>query len=551
MRYLRKNNVWILGFLVGCISFVCIFGTQILDITYTDWLLGGGNITQNFLGWVFFRNSDWLFPIGLMNNITYPNPVSIIYTNSIPLCAIFFKLFDIVLPNEFQYFGLWIILCMGLQGAYSSLLIYHFIENKIIAVISSLFFVITPILLEQVSLNFALGAQWLILFTLYVGVKRKLMERRKKIIVWGMVGFLAGSIHLYFIPICGIIFFSFLLSDIILNKNKLHTLEDFFSYICVAIVTVTLLGGFSHFHLPDSTLIGQGSFNLNGFLNPQGWSKLIPSFVVYGENPSEGLAYPGTGILLLFVGLVVYLLNKFIYIFVNKEKCPRLFIKNFHENRLAFLILSILSISISLSPWITYGNKILLKIEYPTWVYSIWLRIGNCGRFIWPVVYLVILGCVIWLKKNIPWKNILIILLVLFTIVQVQDEKWQLIHRKVQFGTNFCYKSRLEDGIWEEWANDEKLKHIVFISNIFDDEEMLYSLSIYAAKNGMTVNGFKLSCQTVRDMNLIDQSKIRGNIQEDTLYVFKESDRMTRNDIYMNYKNIDGMVIGTINPFEY
>ena len=95
------------------------------------------------------------------------------------------------------------------------------------------------------------------------------------------------------------------------------------------------------------------------------------------------------------------------------------------------------------------------------------------------------------------------------------------------------------------------LNHIVFISNIFDDEEMLYSLSIYAAKNGMTVNGFKLSCQTVRDMNLMDQSKIRGNIQEDTLYVFKESDRMIRNDIYMNYKNIDGMVIGTIKPFEY
>ena len=81
---------------------------------------------------------------------------------------------------------------------------------------------ITPILLEQVSLNFALGAQWLILFSLYVGVKRKLMERRKKIIVWGMAGFLAGSIHLYFIPICGIIFFSFLLSDIILNKNKIN-----------------------------------------------------------------------------------------------------------------------------------------------------------------------------------------------------------------------------------------------------------------------------------------------------------------------------------------
>lgn len=485
------------------------------------------------------------FPIGLMDNITYPDTVSIIYTNSVPLCAVFFKLFAIVLPDKFQYFGLWIMLCMGLQGAYSALLIYHFVKNKMIAVISSSFFVIAPIMLEQVSLNLALGAQWLILFSLYIGVKRKLMDPKRKIIVWGMAGFLAGSIHLYFIPICGIIFLSFLLSDIIMNKNKLHTLKAFFSYLCTAIVTVALLGGFSHNHLPDSTLLGQGSFNLNGLLNPQGWSKIIPSFEVYGENPSEGLAYTGTGILLLLiVGIVVYLLNNCLHIFINKNKYPQSPKINLHENGIAFLMLSILSILIALSPWITFGNKILLKIEYPDWIYSIWVRVGNCGRFIWPVVYLAMLGCVIWLEKNIPWKNVMIILLILFSIIQVLDEKWQLVHRKVQFGTNFCYKSRLEDGMWEEWANDEEIKHIVFMSNIFKDEDMLYSLSIYAAQNGMTVSGFKLSCQTVRNMALVDQIKIEDIIQKDTLYVFKESDEIK---LYMNYRNIDGVVIGTLN----
>lgn len=61
LEYLKKNNVCILGLLVGSIFFICVFGIQILNITYTDWLLGGGDITQSFLGWVFFRNSDCFF----------------------------------------------------------------------------------------------------------------------------------------------------------------------------------------------------------------------------------------------------------------------------------------------------------------------------------------------------------------------------------------------------------------------------------------------------------------------------------------------------------
>lgn len=52
-KLLEKHNVWILGALVGNITFICIFGVHVLNVTYTDWLLGGGDITQNYLGWCF------------------------------------------------------------------------------------------------------------------------------------------------------------------------------------------------------------------------------------------------------------------------------------------------------------------------------------------------------------------------------------------------------------------------------------------------------------------------------------------------------------------
>ena len=45
--YWKKNDVWILGMIIGSITFVFVFGAQVLNTTYTDWLLGGGNITEN------------------------------------------------------------------------------------------------------------------------------------------------------------------------------------------------------------------------------------------------------------------------------------------------------------------------------------------------------------------------------------------------------------------------------------------------------------------------------------------------------------------------
>lgn len=90
-KLLEKNNVWILGTLVGIVTFICIFGVHVLNVTYTDWLLGGGDLTQNYLGWCFFRNSDWFFPFGLMDNASYPNTVSVIFTDSVPLFAVFLK----------------------------------------------------------------------------------------------------------------------------------------------------------------------------------------------------------------------------------------------------------------------------------------------------------------------------------------------------------------------------------------------------------------------------------------------------------------------------
>lgn len=108
--------VYGLSAMIGIVAFVAIYGLHVLNPVYDDWLLGQGDLTQHYLGWCFYRCSDWFFPVGLTDNLAYPSFTSVIFTDSIPVLAVFFKLLSPILPETFQYFGWWGIVSFALHG---------------------------------------------------------------------------------------------------------------------------------------------------------------------------------------------------------------------------------------------------------------------------------------------------------------------------------------------------------------------------------------------------------------------------------------------------
>ena len=88
----------------------------------TKWLFYGNDMSSHQTGWFFFKNDIWRFPLGSNPNFGDQIGNSIIYSDSIPLFAIFFKLFNFMLPDKFQYFSFWFIICFFLQGFLSFLL---------------------------------------------------------------------------------------------------------------------------------------------------------------------------------------------------------------------------------------------------------------------------------------------------------------------------------------------------------------------------------------------------------------------------------------------
>jgi hypothetical protein len=56
------------------------------------------------LGWYFFQNDIWRFPLGSNPNYGEEIASSIVYTDSIPILAFLFKSIRSLIPGNFQYF---------------------------------------------------------------------------------------------------------------------------------------------------------------------------------------------------------------------------------------------------------------------------------------------------------------------------------------------------------------------------------------------------------------------------------------------------------------
>ncbi|MGN1206112.1 MAG: DUF6311 domain-containing protein, partial [Eubacterium sp.] len=88
----RLRIYFLIGAVIGTILFMAIYGVRVLNFTYDGWLLTGKDLQQHYLGWKFFRKAPWSFPLGMHDFFTNPDSISVLYTDSIPLFALFFKL---------------------------------------------------------------------------------------------------------------------------------------------------------------------------------------------------------------------------------------------------------------------------------------------------------------------------------------------------------------------------------------------------------------------------------------------------------------------------
>ena len=538
-KYIKNDNtILMLGAVcIGAAAFCLIYGVGILDVRYDDWLYsGGGDLTQHYFGWLFYRKSDWTFPLGMIQGLS-DFDTSIIYIDSIPLFAIFFKLFRNILPETFQYFGLWGLFSYVMMGVASVKLLRKFSDNKFICWIGSIFFITAPFMMRRMHGHSSLGGgQWLIVLAIFFWLDNVGKDSIvKKTIAWCCLLGLAPTIHMYFIPMVAM----FLLADVvrlILDKKYIKALICFISPILVTLLIMGVLGAFTGKGDFSSDGLGVYSANLNTLYNSAGMSKWVKE-LPKGHGQYEGIGYLGLGIMILCIVDLFYL------------AAGKLgFLEFWKKNKLQVItgvIICILFQILAYFPVVMWNDKTILTIHYPEIITRLMSIFRAAGRFIWPVCYLIFfVSLASFAKRNKGWKAA--VFLGFLVVLQLGDISPYISTRVHTYGgAKSEYVNPLTEEAWSLiLSGKEKVVYLPYNTKA----ETMYAIGEMANRRDMKFSAFNIA-RLEKEKCVQNDEKyriaLRENGGEDSLvYIFSGIDDIIDEDFSLYYYMVDNIIVG-------
>ncbi len=546
----RSKTIYpIIGFLIGIVAFIIIYGVKILNPFYVDWLLGRGDLSQHYLGWEFYRKDIWRFPIGMTNRLAYPIETSVIFTDSIPILAAVFKVFNGILPQYFQYFGWWGLLCFGMQGYFGAKILNVWNIEYRCAFIGDVFIVLSPVMIYRMFMHTSLGGQWIILAAIYLFLRHDNQSgfSKKEILYWTILGFLIGGVHLYFFPMCFLFVAGSIIDSVIKNKRvKLIDIIPAFSFVIGTCCTFYILGGFTSHASGNAEGLGSFGFNLNAFFNGNDFSRVLPDFEQCGGGQHEGFAYLGLGIICMVVVCMVSLL-------LNLHTTK----KSINEN-IVLVIIGIISFLLAVLPTVTYGGKVLLDIKLPKKVSELYAVFRTTGRFIWPTWYLIVLYCIKGVAGFTCKKVINVYILVICLLIQIFDISQALISRHEGFSEEIVYEY-VNDYFWQKLSEYRNFRCVCF-SYLGENIENCIQIGALALKYGWTMNAFYFA-RNIDGMWNNESALEHESPKSDCIYVFlpEQQELLQKLENELRYYHIGELVIGVtwldeegkVNDFSY
>ncbi|WP_440939481.1 DUF6311 domain-containing protein [Candidatus Pelagibacter sp.] len=517
---------------ISIIFWLFLLGPQYINPSNQDWLYNG-DLSIYQIGWKFFRNDIWRFPLGLNPNYGIYNGGSIVFSDSIPLLAFIFKLFESLIPDTFQYFSFWIFICIYLQIYLSYKIIFNYSQNFYYSLISSFFFLTSTIFLHRSGIHLSLMGHWLILLYFLINISKTInfKDNKKKILI-----LFSSLIHFYFTIILIIIYF---IETIFKLKFDVKIIFKFFINNLILLIALFLLMyviGYFSIRIDDGIGGGYGfyNFNLSSFFNPLGfnnitsfsWSYFFKDIEFHNSN-NEGFSYLGISGLLFFVlCLDNFRTGNYEVIFNRKVSIS------------IFVFLTLLATSNN----INFGEYNLFNIDLNKYIYLLLSSVRASGRLIWPVFYIIFLSGILYIYFTQGKKKANIIISILF-ILQIIDLMPGLKNYKLGRQYTTLNEQFVEN---KDWIGLSNKFHILRNLNPKNQSELYFNL----AKHIMTENYHKTDISYLARINRQTLEKIRENqikkFNSKDLEIFKNTLYVTKNEslvknlklIYKNELNI-------------
>lgn len=512
----KRDLSFLYPLLLGAIAFFIVVGFEPLNPLNAGWILGRLDPTQHYLGWLFYRNSEWTFPIGLNPLFGQDLSSSIVYSDSIPLLAIPFKILGPLLPERFHYFGIWIFASFLLQALLAWKILGIYSKSTSLRLLGCGLFLFFPPMLWRINTpaggHSALVGHFLILWALYLILRP---TNHRPSLLWLLLLSLSVLTHFYIFAIVALLW----LADLVNHRLIQHDIstKNFFQEIFLALLCTLFLAWQVGYFVITTSLNnerGYGFYGMNilGLIDSQGWSYILES----RTNPSswgEGFAYLGVGIIIASFAALITLLNR------SSGNINA--IKTFFKSR-PYLVLLVIGLTVfAISNRIGIGD---LSFTYPlpAWLLKIADALRSSARLFWPVQYLLMIAIFIAIVRTFSHKIALAILGFCFLLQAADTSKGWLINREqlAHYISPDMYAQKLSNIFWKKAS--QYYRHLTLVPSI-NMPPNWENFSIYAASNGLTTNAVhmaRIDIQKQDESNRKLNAQINsGAFDQDTLYV--------------------------------
>jgi hypothetical protein len=509
--------------LISCIAAVAcalpITGLRVLNPFNVSWITG--DTATEYLAWSFFRQETRLtLPFGWSSAMGHPLGLSTAYLDPMPLLQTLFWMAGGLLPDNFQYFGLYFLLCLVLQFYFGYRIGCLALNgDKLAGVLGGGFFLTAPPFIWRAVGHFSLVSHWLILAALHQFLQAIRRQHRPDLRWSGALCLIAASINPYIAAMTLLLCCAAHAQPALLQDREAgHAAVSITILMSLAFLGFVLFGFITSSDISQYVGAGYGLYSMNLFapFDPgRPGALLLQPQSVRPEQQMEGYNYLGLGVLLL---AGVSLLRR-----------PAILRALLRRSSVLALAVFGTCLLLALSTHVQIGRNLLCRCDLPGPIMSVLSSFRASGRLFWPAYYLIFAGTLVAAAAAFRGRWLHAVLGTALAI-QVLDlmPMWSFIHRKWEAAAAPAMPS---GPAWQQLGG--KQRHLVVLpawqcAARWEDTPGGASgyvvFGTLALREHMTINSFYASRYSAAQRAFFCGDQIldvqRNGLRDDTAYVF-------------------------------